>query len=133
VFCAFRSDLKDPKGYKMSDEEILHRAEEAHGRGATEMHIVGGLHHQAPYEWYLHVVRLIHDAYPRLHLKAYTAVEWDWFERLTGRPVWVLLAEFMDAGLGSLPVRGAAIFDAEVGEQICVHKADADSWFAIHI
>src|SRR5262249_53268627 len=45
VFCAFRADLKSPKGYVMSDEQILERAAEADRRGATEMHIVGGLHH----------------------------------------------------------------------------------------
>src|SRR5690348_9651174 len=86
TFCAFRADLKSPKGYVMSDEQVLERAAEAEGRGATELHIVGGLHHQLPYEWYLNVVRIIHQAYPQLHLTAYTAVEWDWFARLTGRP-----------------------------------------------
>jgi aminodeoxyfutalosine synthase len=132
TFCAFRADLKSPKGYTMTDEQILERAGEADRRGATEVHIVGGLHHQLPYEWYLHVVRIIHDAYPRLHLKAYTAVEWDWFHRLTGRPTRELLAEFRDAGLGSLPGGGAEIFHPEVREQICEHKADADSWLRIH-
>ncbi len=29
VFCAFRSDLKDPKGYLMSDEQVLARGQEA--------------------------------------------------------------------------------------------------------
>src|ERR1700740_3149433 len=43
TFCAFRADLKSPKGYVMTDEEILTRAREAESRGATEMHIVGGL------------------------------------------------------------------------------------------
>src|SRR5882724_4848643 len=110
TFCAFRADLKSPKGYVMSDEQILERAAEADRRGATELHIVGGLHHQLPYDWYLHVVRIIHEHSPRLHLKAYTAVEWDWFSRLTGRSTKDLLAEFKDAGLGSLPVGGAEIF-----------------------
>src|SRR5262245_16012598 len=107
VFCAFRADLKSEKGYVMPDEQILHRAEEAQARGATELHIVGGLHHQLPYEWSLNVVRIVHQHYPRLHLKAYTAVEWDWFARLTGRPTRDILAEFRDAGLGSLPGGGA--------------------------
>jgi aminodeoxyfutalosine synthase len=132
TFCAFRADLKSPKGYVMTDEQILERAAEADRRGATELHIVGGLHHQLPYDWYLNVVRIIHRAHPRLHLKAYTAVEWDWFARLTGRPTRDLLAEFMYAGLGSLPGGGAEIFHPEVRDQICEHKADAAEWLRIH-
>jgi aminodeoxyfutalosine synthase len=132
TFCAFRADLKSPKGYVMSDEQILERAAETDRKGATELHIVGGLHHQLPYEWYLNVVHLIHEAYPRLHLKAYTAVEWDWFSRLTGRPTRDILAEFKEAGLGSLPGGGAEIFHPEVRDKICEHKADADAWFRIH-
>ncbi len=116
----------------MSDEQILERAAEAERRGATELHIVGGLHHQLPYDWYLNVVRIIHQAYPRLHLKAYTAVEWDWFARLTGRPIEDLLAEFKEAGLGSLPGGGAEIFHPEVRDKICEHKADAGGWLSIH-
>src|SRR6516162_6382234 len=132
TFCAFRADLKSPKGYAMSDRDILDRAAEAEARGATEVHIVGGLHHQLPYEWYLNVVRLIHGAHPRLHLKAYTAVEWDWFARLTGRPTRDLLAEFKEAGLGSLPGGGAEIFHPDVRPQICEHKADAEEWLRVH-
>jgi aminodeoxyfutalosine synthase len=132
IFCAFRSDLKGPKGYVMSDKQILERASEADRKGATELHIVGGLHHQLPYEWYLNVVRIIHQAHPRLHLKAYTAVEWDWFSRMTGRPTRDILAEFKEAGLGSLPGGGAEIFHPEVRDKICEHKADADAWIRIH-
>lgn len=132
TFCAFRADLKSPKGYVMTDEQILERAAEADRRGATELHIVGGLHHNLSYEWYLNVVRIIHEAYPRLHLKAYTTVEWDWFARLTNRPTRELLAEFKEAGLGSLPGGGAEIFHPEVREKICEHKADADAWLRIH-
>ncbi len=132
TFCAFRADLKSEKGYVMSDEQIVERAAEADRRGATELHIVGGLHHQLLYEWYLNLIRIIHKAYPRLHLKAYTAVEWDWFARLTGRTTRDLLAEFKDAGLGSLPGGGAEIFHPEVRDKICEHKADAAEWFRVH-
>ncbi|MSU80126.1 MAG: aminofutalosine synthase MqnE [Gemmataceae bacterium] len=132
VFCAFRADLKSEKGYVMSDAQIIHRAAEAEKRGATELHIVGGLHHQLPYDWYLNVVRIVHQHHPRLHLKAYTAVEWDWFARLTGRTTRDILGEFKDAGLGSLPGGGAEIFHREVRDIICEHKADTDSWLRIH-
>jgi aminodeoxyfutalosine synthase len=75
---------------------------------------------------------LIHKAYPKIHHKAYTAVEWDWFQRLTGRPVKDLLAEFRDAGMGSMPGGGAEIFHEEVRSKICEHKADTSKWFECH-
>ena len=131
-FCAFRSDLRDPKGYVMSDEQILERGQEAIDNGCTEMHIVGGLHHQKEYDWYLNLVRILHEAYPNLHLKAWTAVEINWFEFLTKRTVRDILQELRDAGLGSMPGGGAEIFHPEVRDQICEHKADSKHWFDIH-
>lgn len=132
TFCAFRADLKSERGYVMSDEQILERAREADSRGCTEVHIVGGLHHQKPYEWYLNIIRIIHDTYPNLHLKAWTAVEWDWFARLTGRPTKDIIAEMKEAGLGSLPGGGAEIFHSDIRPKICEYKADADDWLRIH-
>src|SRR5205823_949520 len=116
----------------LSDEQVIDRGREACDRGCTELHIVGGLHHQLPYEWYLNVIRVLHREFPDLHLKAWTAVEWDWFARLTGRPTKDLLAEMRDAGLGSLPGGGAEIFHPDVRRKICEHKADADEWIRVH-
>jgi aminodeoxyfutalosine synthase len=131
-FCAFRSDLRQPKGYVMSDEQILARGQEAVEAGCTEMHIVGGLHHQKKYDWYVHIVRLLHDAFPSLHLKAWTAVEIDWFEFLAKKPTRAVLEDMLEAGLGSMPGGGAEIFHPEIRGQICEHKADAGKWLAIH-
>lgn len=131
-FCAFRSDLRDPKGYVMSDEQILARGQEAVDAGCTEMHIVGGLHHQKKYEWYVHIIRLLHEAFPTLHLKAWTAVEIDWFEFLARKPARAVLEDMLEAGLGSMPGGGAEIFHPEIRSQICEHKADAGKWLAIH-
>src|SRR5205085_1141152 len=100
---------KVESSHRLSFDDGLFLYDQTDRRGTTELHIVDGLHHQLPYQWYLNVVRIIRDAYPRLHLKAYTAVEWDWFHRMTGRPTRALLAEFKDAGLGSLPGGGAEI------------------------
>ncbi|MCU0959650.1 MAG: aminofutalosine synthase MqnE [Pirellulaceae bacterium] len=132
TFCAFRADLRDAKGYVMSDQEIIARGEEAVRTGCTEMHIVGGLHHQKGFDWYVRVLQLLHERFPSLHLKAWTAVEINWFEHLTKRPVRAILEELRQAGLGSLPGGGAEIFHADVRRQICEHKADAVKWFEIH-
>jgi aminodeoxyfutalosine synthase len=132
TFCAFRSDLRDPKGYVMSDEQILERGHEAVENGCTEMHIVGGLHHQKKYDWYRHLIQILHEAYPALHLKAWTAVEINWFEHLTQKSVRWIIEDMMAAGLGSMPGGGAEIFHPEIREQICEHKADAGKWIDIH-
>ncbi len=132
IFCAFRADLRDERGYVMSDEQILARAQEAVDHGCTEIHIVGGLHHQKPFEWYRDLIGLIHDAQPTLHIKGWTAVEINWFEFLTKRSVEEILRELIDAGLGSLPGGGAEIFHPEVRGRICEHKADAGKWLEVH-
>ena len=132
IFCAFRSDLRSDKGYVMNDEQILTRGQEAVDNGCTEMHVVGGLHHQKKYDWYLNLVRILHDAYPQLHLKAWTAVEINWFEFLTKRSTGEILQELKEAGLGSMPGGGAEIFHPEVRDQICEHKADSNHWLHIH-
>jgi len=132
TFCAFRSDLRSPKGYVMSDEQVLARGQEAVDAGCTEMHIVGGLHHQWKYETYRNIVSILHAAYPRLHLKAWTAVEINWFQHLTGWSIQKILEDLREAGLGSMPGGGAEIFHPEVRDQICEHKSDAGNWLEIH-
>ena len=131
-FCAFRSDLRDEKGYAMSDAQIIDRGREATENGCTEMHIVGGLHHRKPYQWYRDLVSLLHENFPKIHLKAWTAVEINWFEFKTGKSVQWVLKDMREAGLGSMPGGGAEIFHPEVRDQLCEHKADTHQWLRIH-
>ncbi len=131
-FCAFRSDLRDPKGYAMSDEQILARGQEATDNGCTEMHIVGGLHHQRPYEWYRGLISQLHENFPQIHLKAWTAVEINWFEFQTKKSVRWVLEDMRQAGLGSMPGGGAEIFHPEIRDQLCEHKANTHAWLDIH-
>jgi aminodeoxyfutalosine synthase len=132
VFCAFRSDLKDAKGYTFTDDMIRERVAEAKAAGATEIHVVGGLHHQKGFDWYLNVVRVIHEACPEIHIKAWTAVEINWFSYLTKQSTRCVLEQMRDAGLGSMPGGGAEIFHADVRDKICEHKADGEEWIKIH-
>lgn len=131
-FCAFRADLKSERGYVMSDEQIIERGREAVENGCTELHIVGGLHHQRKFEWYKNILKILHDEFPKLHLKGWTGVEINWFEFLTKKSVKEILSELQEAGLGSLPGGGAEIFHPEVRAKICEHKADAKNWIEIH-
>jgi aminodeoxyfutalosine synthase len=130
--CAYSCTPDDPEAYVMSDQEILARGQEAVDAGCTELHIVGGVHPSKSFGWYAGMLRQLHAAYPRLHLKAFTAIEIDWFARIGRRPVPAVLEELMADGLGSMPGGGAEIFDPVIRRQICPGKADAETWLGIH-
>ena len=130
--CAYSCSPDDPRAFVLSEEEILARGQEAAGQGCTELHIVGGLHPEKEFSWYAGILRLLHGAYPRLHLKAWTAVEIACFAEQAGRPVEAILETLMAAGLGSLPGGGAEIFDPAVRRQISPRKPDAEAWLAVH-
>jgi aminodeoxyfutalosine synthase len=131
-FCAFRADLNDPRAYVMNREQILERAGQAHARGATELHIVGGLHHKLPFDYYVDLVGWIKDAYPEIHLKAYTGVEIEFFAKIARISIREVLERLVEAGLGSLPGGGAEIFHPEVREQVCGAKASTETWLEVH-
>jgi aminodeoxyfutalosine synthase len=78
------------------------------------------------------VVRWIRQAAPSIHVKAYTAVEIEWFAKISRKPIKDILLELIDAGLGSLPGGGAEIFHPEVREQICGAKASTELWLEVH-
>ncbi|WP_165221036.1 aminofutalosine synthase MqnE [Aquisphaera insulae] len=131
-FCAFRADLNEPKAYVMDRAQIVERARQASDRGATELHIVGGLHHKLPFSYYVDVVRWIKETAPEIHVKAYTAVEIEFFSKIARKTVEEILRELIDAGLGSLPGGGAEIFHPEVREKICGAKASTERWLDVH-
>jgi len=131
-FCAFRADLNDPRAYTMEEPQIKERAAQAHARGATELHIVGGLHHKLPFQYYVDVVRWVKDAAPEIHVKAYTGVEIEWFAKIDRKPLRDIIQALIDAGLGSLPGGGAEIFHPEVRDEICGAKASTETWLEVH-
>jgi len=132
TFCAFRADLKADKAYEFTDDMIRHRVLEAKEAGATEIHVVGGLHHLKKFDWYVNVIRVIHETFPEMHIKAWTPVEIHWFSYMTKKSYRWVLEQMIDAGLGSMPGGGAEIFHPEVRDQICEHKSDAEAWFEVH-
>jgi aminodeoxyfutalosine synthase len=132
ALCAYSRDDDDRHAYALGIDEILKRGRAASESGCTEMHIVSGAHPDKPYEWYLQIIKELHAAFPRLQLKAWTAVEIDWFAKISKRSVKAVLDEMIAAGVSSMPGGGAEIFDPEVRTRICARKADARTWLSVH-
>lgn len=131
VFCAFARETKDASGYTLDLEQVRAKVLEAVAAGATEIHSVGGLHPELPFTFYLDLLRTIKEVAPALHIKAFTAVEIDYFSRISGKTLIEVIQELKDAGLGSLPGGGAEILGQAVRDKICPEKISGQRWLEI--
>lgn len=131
AFCAFSRTAGEEGAYTLALDEICRRAVEAEGEGATEVHMVGGLHPDLPFEFYEEVLRAIRLAAPALHIKAFTAVEIEYFSRISGCSIEEVLQRLKNAGLGSMPGGGAEILVEDVRNRICPEKISGSRWLEI--
>ncbi len=129
-FCAFSRSKGEPGAYEMSIEDILNKARSAE-KGVREFHIVSGLHPDLPFGWYLDMLRALKREFPKIHLKAFTAVEIDYLARLSGMNLTKTLLTLKEAGLGSLPGGGAEIFNPAVRNTLCAEKISGKRWLDV--
>lgn len=127
-FCAFGKTKKSPHAYELSNEQILSMLSDE----IREVHIVGGLHPDWPFEHYLDIVKSIKDRFPKTHVKAFTAVEIDWFSEISGLSLEDVLLTLRDHGVDALTGGGAEILHEEVRKKICAPKTVATRWEEIH-
>lgn len=132
MFCAFAKKRDEPGAYEMSLQEIYERAGFLKDSGNAEVHIVGGLHPDYPYQYYLEMIRGIDARYPNLHIKAFTAVEIDYLAKLAGVTHERVLADLKAAGMDSMPGGGAEVLTERVRRKLCPDKISADEWIDIH-
>ncbi|MDR1925005.1 MAG: aminofutalosine synthase MqnE, partial [Planctomycetaceae bacterium] len=71
--CAYAVDGSDSRAFELSVGEILRRAESAVSRGVMQLHLVSSIHPDKSFGWYCDIISAIHSAFPRVHIKAYTA------------------------------------------------------------
>lgn len=130
--CAFGRKPDAPGAYTMALEEAFRTAGENWTEAVTEFHIVGGLHPDLPFQYYVDLIRGLKERFPSVHLKAFTAVEIGYYAHTTQMTVKEILEQLKEAGLGSLPGGGAEIFAPAVRRVICDHKIGAHMWLKIH-
>jgi aminodeoxyfutalosine synthase len=128
--CAFGRDPSAPGAYTFALEEIYQRAEQGAREGATEFHIVGGLHPDLTFDHYLELVRGLKQRCPTVHLKAFTMVEVHYFARIAKLSIEETLQKMKEAGVDSCPGGGAEIFHPRVRKIICDHKTSGQMWLS---
>ena len=132
-FCAFARKRREPGTFELSVEEMVEEGRKAVAQGATEIHIVGGLHPSLPYSFYLEMLKELAGIQPKPMLKVFTAIEIRHIaERVAKKTIEEVLEDLRSAGLDSLTGGGAEIFDPEVRERICKGKETAEEWLEVH-
>ena len=126
-FCDFASKRGRSDAYEMTMEEILTRCE-----GVREVHIVGGLHPSWSFDYFCEMLRAIQRRNPQVQIKAFTAVELDYFAKKSRLTVEQVLLRLKEVGLVALPGGGAEVFSERVRKQLFPFKLGAPRWLEIH-
>jgi aminodeoxyfutalosine synthase len=127
-FCDYSRRPSDPSHYALTIDEILGRLSPE----LREVHIVSALHPHWRFEHYVEIIRQIRLAFPRINIKAWTAVEVDFFSRIAKISVEEVLATMQEAGLDSMPGGGAEVFSERVRQELFPRKIGAERWLEIH-
>lgn len=135
-FCAFRRDEEDLGAFWLDTAQILEKANNAVQRGATEICMQGGLNLKAKINgaslpYYLQLITTIKDAFPQLHLHAFSPQEIQFIAREDGLNFSYVIAALRDAGLDSMPGTAAEILDDSVRKIICPEKLNSATWLEI--
>ena len=129
--CAFGRKKDTHGAYTMALEEAFETAASGYSEAVTEFHIVGGLHPDLPFSYFVDLIRGLKQRFPLVHLKAFTMVELSFFAKRYKMPVTDVILALKEAGLDSCPGGGAEIFADRVRHIICDHKIDGDEWLEI--
>ena len=130
-FCAFGKEKEHELAYEMSVEDIKTKVRERLDEPINEIHMVGGIHPDLPYSYYLDALRGIKEVRPDIHIQAFTCVEIYHLAELAGKSVGDTLEELKEAGLGSIPGGGAEVFSPRIRELTCEKKLSGEGWLDV--
>ncbi|MBU8892856.1 MAG: aminofutalosine synthase MqnE [Bacteroidales bacterium] len=131
-FCSYHRKINQSGSWEYSIDEILEKASSYKNTGATEVHIVGGVHPNRDLHYYGKMISSIKKILPEIHVKAFTAVELDFMIKKVHLTLKEGLTKLKDYGLDSIPGGGAEIFNPEIRKEVCHEKSTADQWLTIH-
>jgi aminodeoxyfutalosine synthase len=127
-FCNFAKPQNAKDAYEMTIDEILGKLTPE----IQEVHITGGLHPDWKWEYYLNMLRTIRDRFPNIDIKAFTAVEIDFFHKKFRMPIEDVLIQLKNAGMRTMPGGGAEVFSERVRSELFHQKIGAKNWLDIH-
>ncbi len=129
-FCEFKKPEGVDGAYIIQFEDVKRALAQTDGT-VTELCIQGGLSAAVKFDQVLQLIRQIHEAYPAVHLHAFSPEEIHYYTQETGRTYEEVLRQCKSAGLGSMCGTAAEILDDEVRRKICPEKVTTGQWCEI--
>jgi cyclic dehypoxanthinyl futalosine synthase len=130
-FCAFYRTEKDADAYVISLEEMDRKIEETIALGGTQILMQGGHHPKLSLQWYLDLLSHIKTKFPQVNIHGFSPSEFIHFRDVFDKPVEEIMAQFVQAGLGSIPGGGGEILVDRVRRRISPLKAMSDDWLGV--
>ncbi|SJZ67994.1 aminofutalosine synthase MqnE [Selenihalanaerobacter shriftii] len=129
-FCAFGKEPEEEDAYTMNLKEVAKAIDES-PEGISELHIVGGCHHDLPLEYFEDMLKLAKEKRPDTYVQGFTAVEIAYLAEQAELNVKETLERLKAAGLDSIPGGGAEVFSPRVREQVCENKISGEEWLSV--
>jgi len=131
AFCAFARKETQQGAYVMSMDEVERKLRERLLEPISEIHVVGGVHPDLPWDYYVELVRRIKQVRPEATVKAFTAVEIDHLSEISGLGLTGTLRALKSAGLEAMPGGGAEVFSNRVRERLFPRKISSGRWLEV--
>lgn len=135
-FCAFRRDAGQEGAFWLDNGQLLEKAADAVQRNATEICMQGGLNpeakiHGRSLDYYLDLVRSLKQAFPQLHIHAFSPQEVEFIAREDDLSFRDVILALKDVGVGSMPGTAAEVLDDTIRRRICPEKINTQTWLEI--
>ena len=130
-FCAFARDAGDMGAFTLSIKDIKSRLMERIDEPVRELHVVGGINPELPFQYYLDLIKTIKKIRPEATVKAFTAVEIDYFAEISGQSIEKTISSLKNAGLEMMPGGGAEVMSARVRKKLFNRKIDHQRWLDV--
>jgi cyclic dehypoxanthinyl futalosine synthase len=131
-FCAFYRRPKHEQAYVLERDVLYRKLEETAALGGRQVLLQGGHHPYLKTDWWCDLLRDLRARFPEINLHALSAPEIHHLSRLDKRPVEQVIADLVDAGLGSVPGAGAEMLVERVRKIIAPKKTPTDLWLDVH-
>lgn len=131
-FCSFYAKPGWKKAWFSTPLDIEKKIRSFPSDTFNEVHIVGGLWRECDLNYYQELFTRIKGIDEKIHIKALTAVEYDFLAKLHGISIENVLEKMISWGLGSLPGGGAEILDEEIRPKLAPGKITSDEFLNIH-